>query len=425
MGKNYKRKRHNASMLADYIELFDSDVLRIKKASLEDVAKEMKRERKKILYFEDVNGYPAVANLWSERWRFEVIFNYHIIPLLLKSIEEPKDYRIVDFDMMGEDVTLQDYPFPKYYPGDGGRYITSGIVFAEHGGKRNASFHRMMLLDDERVAIRLVPRDLYRMHKDAVEHGEELKIAVTIGNEPNVLLAAAMSTQEEEMRIASAIKMNVTGREEELMRLPNGILVPHNSEIVLEGVLTDEYVDEGPFVDITGTYDIVRKQPVVVFEKFYHRKEPVFHLLLSGGYEHYNLMGMPREPTIYREIKNAGVDVLDVYLTPGGCSWLHCVVKIRKRKEEDGLRAIEGAFRGHASLKHVVVVDEDIDIRNPQDVEFAIATRFQGDRDMVIYKNVRGSSLDPSSHGDEHLTTKIGIDATVPPGRLDEFRRVL
>ncbi len=410
-------------MLANYIELF-GDVVNFKGLSLEEVAEEMKKERKKILYFEDINGYNAVANLWSERWRFEVFFNMHMLPLLLKSIEEPKDYKIVDFDIRSEDFSLLDFPFPKYYPGDGGRYITSAIVYAEHNGKRNASFHRMMLLDEYRAAIRLVPRDLYRMHKDAVEHGEELKIAVTIGNEPNMLLAAATSSEQEELRISSAIKLNALGREEEVMRLPNGILVPYNSEIALEGRIIDEYVDEGPFVDITGTYDIVRKQPVVVFEKFYHRGNPIFHLLLSGGYEHYNLMGMPREPTIYRAIKNVGVDVQDVYLTPGGCSWLHAVVKIRKKGEEDGKKAIEGAFKGHGSLKHVVIVDEDIDIHNMQDVEFAIATRFQGDRDLVIYKKVRGSSLDPSSYGKEHLTTKIGIDATAPSGKLDEFKRV-
>ena len=191
-------------MLADYIELF-GDVIKFKNLSLEELAQEMKKEKKKILYFEDVNGYNAVANLWSERWRFEVFFNMQMLPLLLKSIEEPKDYKIVDFDMRSEDFSLLDFPFPKYYPKDGGRYITSAIVYAEHNGKRNASFHRMMLLDERRAAIRLVPRDLYRMHKDAMEHGEELKIAVTIGNEPSMLLAAATSSEHEELRISSAL----------------------------------------------------------------------------------------------------------------------------------------------------------------------------------------------------------------------------
>ena len=409
-------------MLEDYVELF-GDALRFKSPSLDEVVKRMKKERRRILYFEDVNGYDAVANIWSERWRFEVFFNMHTIPLLLESIENPQDYMASDFDMRSQSFSLLDFPFPKYYEKDGGRYITSGIVHAQRNGKRNASFHRMMLLDEERVAIRLVPRDLYRMYRDAVDHGEELRIAVSVGNEPSMLLAAATSSPAEELRISSAIKHHAFGRKEEVMSTPGGILVPKYSEVILEGRITDELVDEGPFVDITGTYDIVRKQPVVVFERFYTRKNPVFHLILSGGYEHYNLMGMPREPTIYREVKKRGVEVLDVFLTPGGCSWLHGVVKIRKRSEEDGRKAIEGAFAGHSSLKHVVVVDEDIDIRRAEDVEFALATRFQGNKDMVIYEGVRGSSLDPSSYGDEHLTTKIGFDATAPAGKLAEFRR--
>ncbi len=414
-------------MLEKYLDIFQDEVIVVKSSTLEELPGHMKGERKKILYFEDINGYEAVANLWARRERFEKIIGENLIHILLRSIDEPQDYELRDFDMRSESFSLLDFPFPKYFEGDGGRYITTAVVFAEYEGKRNASFHRMMLLDDERAAIRLVPRDLYTMHRKAKEQGEEIKIAVGIGLEPNVLLASATSVDYsmDEMKIASSIKYNSEGGKELMMRTPNGNIVPYNSEIVLEGRITNEYVKEGPFLDITGTYDIVREQPVVVFERFYIRKNPIFHLLLPGGYEHFNLMGMPREPTIYREIKNNGVDVLDVYLTPGGCSWLHAVVKIKKKKEDDGKRAIEAAFKGHGSLKHVVIVDEDIEIRRPEDVEFAIATRFQGDRDMIIYKNVRGSSLDPSSRGEEHLTTKIGVDATAPVGRLEEFRRVV
>ncbi len=414
-------------MLEKYLNMFSDEVVEIENATLSDVAKQMKSERKKILHFRDVNGYEAVANLWATRDRFARVFGDDLLFKLMSSIDNPKKYDMRDFDMQSEDFSLLDFPFPRYYEKDGGRYITAGVVFSEWNGKRNASFHRLMILDEKRAAIRLVPRDLYRMHREAIAAGQELKIALVIGMEPNVLLSAAISKDypTDELEIASSLKKHTTGEREVCMKTPNGTIVPYHSEIVLEGIITDDYVDEGPFVDITGTYDIVRKQPVVVFEKYYHRKTEIFHLLLSGGYEHYNLMGMPREPTIFREIKNAGVDVLDVYLTPGGCSWLHGVVKIRKKHDDDGKKAIEAAFRGHRSMKHVVVVDEDIDIRNPEDVEFAIATRFQGDRDMIIKKGVRGSSLDPSSYGEEHLTTKIGVDATAPLGRFEEFKRVV
>jgi UbiD family decarboxylase len=281
-----------------------------------------------------------------------------------------------------------------------------------------------MLLDDTRGVIRLVPRDLHRMHLEAKEHGEEVNIAVAIGLEPNVLLAGATSVDfgVDELTIASALRYYTHGTREIAVRMPNGVHVPYNSEIVLVGKLTNEYVDEGPFVDITGTYDVVRKQPVVVFERMYYRTKTL-HLLISGGREHYNLMGMPREPTIFRAVRDEGVDVLDVRLTPGGCSWLHAVVKIRKRAEDDGRRAIYGAFKGHRSLKHVVVVDEDIDIDDPYDVEFAIATRFQGDRDLVKMGPTRGSSLDPSAY-EGHMTIKLGLDATMPLEGREKFIRV-
>ncbi len=414
-------------MLEKYLDMFSEEVVEIGNATLSEVAKQMKAERKKILHFKDVNGYEAVANLWATRDRFTRVFGDDLLFKLMNSIDNPEKYDMREFNMQSEDFSLLDFPFPKYYEKDGGRYITAGVVFSGWNEKRNASFHRLMILDEKRAAIRLVPRDLYRMHQEAIAAGQELKIALVIGMEPNVLLSAAISKDysTDELEIASSLKKHTTGDREVCMKTPNGTTVPYQSEIVLEGVITDDYVDEGPFVDITGTYDIIRKQPVVVFENYYHRKTEIFHLLLSGGYEHYNLMGMPREPTIFREIKNAGVDVLDVYLTPGGCSWLHGVVKIRKKHDDDGKKAIEAAFRGHRSMKHVVIVDEDIDIRNPEDVEFAIATRFQGDRDMIVKKGVRGSSLDPSSYGEDHLTTKIGFDATAPLGRFEKFRRVV
>jgi len=413
-------------MLEKYLKKFEEDVITFKEAEIQELPEHMKKERKKILYFKDVNGFQVVANLWALRERFKKILGENIITVLLRAIEAPKEYKIRDFDMRSRSFSLLEFPFPKYYPKDGGRYITSGVVFAEYEGKRNASFHRLMLLDDERAAIRLVPRDLYTMHKKAIERGEEIRIALAIGLEPNVLLAAATSVDyhTEELKIASAIKHQAKEEVEIAMKTPNGNIVPYESEIILEGRITDEYVKEGPFLDITGTYDLVREQPVAVFEKFYVRKKPIFHLLLPGGYEHFNLMGMPREPTIYREVKKEGVDVIDVRLTPGGCSWLHGIIKIKKRREDDGKRAIYGAFRGHGSLKHVVIVDEDIDIWNMEEVEWAIATRFQGDKDLIKMEKVRGSSLDPSSY-EGHLTTKLGLDATAPIDEREKFRRFI
>jgi UbiD family decarboxylase len=133
-------------------------------------------------------------------------------------------------------------------------------------------------------------------------------------------------------------------------------------------------------------------------------------------------MGMPREPSIYREVAKI-CQVKDVLVTPGGCSWLHGAVSIVKKKENDGIEAIEAAFRGHKSMKHVFVVDEDIDIHKPEEIEWAMATRFQGDRD-IVQKQEKGSSLDPSSDLETRMTTKMGFDLTISWGREPEdFKR--
>ena len=411
-------------MLEKYLEMFEDEVTQIKDAGIDDIPALLKKNQEKIVLFENVNGYSIVGNLWARRERFSRVLGKNLILNFLNAIEHPMDYQISNMDMHSKKISLDNIPFPKYYKKDGGRYITSGVVFSKYGGKRNASFHRIMIIDDKHGAIRLVPRDLYRMHKDAMDHGEEVKVAVAIGLEPHVLLAGATSTNYsiDELKIASSLSYLTRGETEKVMIMPNGIAVPYNSEIVLEGKITDEFVNEGPFVDITGTYDIVRKQPVIEFDNLYYHKK-ILHLLLSGGKEHYNLMGMPREPTIYREIKKEGVDVLDVRLTPGGCAWLHAAVKINKKNENDGRKAIYGAFKGHHSLKHVVVVDRDIDIDNPEDVEFALATRFQGDRDLIKMGPTRGSSLDPSAY-EGHMTIKLGFDATMPLQRREDFIRV-
>ncbi len=147
-----------------------------------------------------------------------------------------------------------------------------------------------------------------------------------------------------------------------------------------------------------------------------HRRAPIYHALLPGGLEHKLLMGLPREPTIFQAVSEVA-DCKAVSITPGGMSWLHAVVQIAKRAEGDGRRAIEAAFRGHGSLKHVVVVDPDVDPYNAAAVEWAIATRFQADRDLMVFADQPSSSLDPSaSHapGKKARSAKMGLDATIP-----------
>jgi hypothetical protein len=165
-----------------------------------------------------------------------------------------------------------------------------------------------------------------------------------------------------------------------------------------------------------GRDDLVRQEPVLTVSRITCRRDPIWQALLPGGGEHRTMMGMPREPTIHREVSRAGVRCLDVHIGPGGCSWLHAVVQIDKQHEDDGRQALVAAFRGHRSLKHAFVVDADIDPYDPREVEWALATRFQADRDLLVVGREPGSSLDPSAEGERSLTCKVGFDLTRPLG---------
>jgi UbiD family decarboxylase len=193
------------------------------------------------------------------------------------------------------------------------------------------------------------------------------------------------------------------------------VKVPADSEIVIEGFIKrDKLVDEGPFVDLTGTYDIVRKQPVLEVSRVVRRRSAIYQAILPGGSEHKLLMGMPKEARMFEGVSKAVPEVKGVRLTLGGSCWFNAVISIKKQAEGDGKNAIMAAFGANPSVKHVVVVDDDINIDDMSEVEWAIATRFQGDEDIVLVRNARGSTLDPSSDQEKILTCKVGIDATMP-----------
>ncbi|MEG9193898.1 MAG: UbiD family decarboxylase [Candidatus Methanoglobus sp.] len=312
-------------------------------------------------------------------------------------------------------VNLFDLPIIKYFPKDRSRYVTGGVVIAKKD-HFNASIHRMMLLDEKSFAVRLVaPRHTYLMWREAVENGEELKVAVCIGVHPLFLLASATRVGVgEEFGYASKLMGTLT------LYRKGEMLVP-DSEIVLFGRITAETADEGPFVDITGTYDEIRREPVLEIDEFYAKDDFIYYSITPGGMEHRILMGVPYEPIIYRFVSNV-CKVKNVATTPGSRNYFHAIVQIEKKTEGDAKNAILAALSANPSLKGVIIVDDDIDIFSYEDVDYAIATRFQADRDFVIVKGARGSSLDPSA---EETTAKWGIDATKPLKRAKEFERVI
>ncbi|ADL19774.1 UbiD 3-octaprenyl-4-hydroxybenzoate carboxylyase [Acidilobus saccharovorans 345-15] len=340
---------------------------------------------------------------------------------VLKAMSEQGELREVGMPRLREASRgLLSLPAVKFYERDGGLYLSSAMFIACYDGVCNASIHRVMLLGERRAAVRLVPRHLWYLYNKAMSRGEPLPVTVVVGVHPAVLLAAASSPPLGffELRGASAMVGGL-----EVFRSPlHGNPVPAGASAVVEGYLTSEQADEGPFVEAMGGYDRVRKQPVLEVRSVLINPDEVSHVILPGGLEHGMLMGFPREAAIYDAVSRVVPEVVAVRLTPASGTWLHAVISIRKSHDGDAKNAIMAAFAAHPSLKHVVVVDDDINVDDPYDVEWAIATRFQADRGLVIVTGARGSTLDPSSSQDG-LTAKVGVDATKPMGQGERFER--
>lgn len=388
-------------------------------------ASRIAKKTKSPVLFHDVSGSKVIMNLLGSRDELASMLGVskeEIIRKLSETSPEGEIKVVTDsptLEVIEEEVDLTKLPILTHFEKDGAPYITAGIVVSEYDGVMNASIHRLMLAGKDKLAARLVPpRHTYLLHKKALEKGEPLPVAIVIGCDPTIIYATSTRVPVgKEFEYAAALR----GAPVELFECKNGIKVPH-AEIVLEGYVDPlEKVDEGPFVDITGTYDLVRKEPVIHITRIIHRKDPIYHGILPAGPEHLLMMGVPYEPRIYRAVGEV-TTVKNVVLTEGGCCYLHAVIQIEKQTEGDGKNAIMAAFAAHTSLKHVVVVDDDINILDPNDVEFAIATRVKGDIDILIIPNVRGSSLDPRGAPDG-TTTKVGIDATKILVKKENFER--
>ncbi len=360
--------------------------------------------------------FPVAGNLFCTKASFADYFAVsprEMIPTLTRAIAERAPCPVTADAACQEVVDLHpdldELPILRHCAGDGGPYISAGVFVTRHPlHGQNLDFHRAMQFSKTEMAVRIVRGRHFDRY---LQEQKELEVAICVGSPPNILAAAATSLElgVNELDIANALEPVQLVQAKTV-----DLLVPAESEFVLEGTVhLERRHAEGPFVDLTETYDVIRQEPVFVLKAITRRRDAVWQALLPGLLEHKLLMGMPREPTIFQKV-NEVVRCLDVNVNPGGCSWLHAIVQIDKQSEEDGPRAIQAAFAGHSSCKHVFVVDRDIDIYNPQEVEWAMATRFQGDTDLIIKARERGSSLDPSASAGEHLTTKMGFDLTAP-----------
>lgn len=316
-------------------------------------------------------------------------------------------------------------PLPTHNELDSGPYITAGLVVTRNPqtGAQNVAILRLQLSGPDRLGALVLPRQTAHFLALAEAAGADLPVAVAIGVDPLTLLAsqAIAPLDQSEFEIAGALH----GRPLPLVKcLGSELLVPAEAEIVIEGrFLAGLREPEGPFGEFPQTYGERASRPVIAVERVTRRADALYHTITGGGLEHLLLGAIPREATLLAHLQRSFPGVRDVHLSLGGAARYHLYVRLKQAYPGEAKNVILGAFAGHYDLKQVIVVDEDVDIFNPVEVEWAVATRMQADRDVVIIPGAHGSRLDPSS--DDGLGAKMGIDATVPIGSPPlRFKRI-
>ncbi|MEP9349467.1 UbiD family decarboxylase [Xanthobacter sp. KR7-225] len=381
-------------------------------------------ERDKAVLFPRPGGHavPVVANLFTRRaWVADSlgIDEHDLLPRFLAAAADPLPCVEVTGagaqEVVHTDVDLLKLlPIPKHNELDSGPYITAGLMIARNPrtGAQNVSIHRCQISGPNRIGVLLLPRHTRAYYRMAAEAGTALEIAIVIGVHPALLLAsqAIAALDVDEMEIAGAL----LGRPVEVVKCrTNAVRVPADAEIVLEGrILPGVREPEGPFGEFPQYYGPRALREVIEIDAVTHRRHPIFHTIVGGSFEHLVLGGVPREATLLQHLKRSFPNVLDVRLTTGGTCRYHLAVKIDKLSPGEPKNIIMCAFGGHYDIKQVIVVDKDVDISVPEQIEWAVATRFQADRDMVLVAGAQGSKLDPSS--DEGMSAKLGLDATAP-----------
>lgn len=316
-------------------------------------------------------------------------------------------------------------PIPTHNEFDSGAYITAGLLVTRRPstGVQNVSIHRLQVNGPKRLGALLLPRHTLAFFTEQESSGLDLEIAIAIGVDPLTLMAsqAIVPIDHDELEISGALR----GSGLPVVRcVTNNVRVPAEAEIIIEGrLLVGVREPEGPFGEFPQYYGERGSRHVIEVDALTHRESPIYHTIVGGGLEHLLLGGIPREASFLSHLRRSFPCVKDVHLSRGGSCRYHLYVQVEKPAPGEAKNVILGALGTHYDIKHVIVVDVDVDVHDPTEVEWAVATRFQAERDLVVVHGSQGSKLDPSTDGG--VGSKMGFDATVPvDAPVGKFTRI-
>lgn len=391
--------------------------------------------------FTNVTGFdkPVLGNFLANEANCEAAFGLDfrgIREFVARALGNPLPPQRVQSGPAQEHVITGDFDIGKLLPilrhtdQDSGRFITAGIIVVRdpETGVYNASYHRLQLMGPNRTGIKL---DFGRHLRLAVERAQQkgiaLPIAVCLGTDIALhYTAATMGAQMPETADELAVAGGLAGRPLPVLQAKTqDLLVPAETEIVLEGVIrTDITVREGPFAEFIGFLSPEGDAPVFEITAVTHRTDPIYHAINGVGRETVMLRKYVLEASLLKSLRSAVPIVQDVDMSAGGLHRFHAVIQVRKSSpQHEGFQrnAILAAFGTLKDLELVIVVDDDIDVHDPNDVEYAIATRMEASRDLILIPGARGHEY--VRIGNNGIRTKLGIDATVPFEEQARFAR--
>ncbi|MBI2231487.1 MAG: UbiD family decarboxylase [Deltaproteobacteria bacterium] len=321
-----------------------------------------------------------------------------------------------------KEVDLTALPIPTYHEGDGGPYISCGILVSKSpsSGLRSMGLHRLQIKGKRRMGVHLSNPPISAFAAEAERDGKPLDVAVALGVHPVLLLASVVtSPNEDKLAIASSL----LGSAVEMVRCATvDCEVPAHAELVIEGrVLPNVREKEGPFGETSGYY-FSDDSCVIEATGVSHRKEPILQALHPTVQEVALLGGPAGEAEMLRMLRQRGFAVQDLVVNQSS-NRTHVALSLRKKHDGEARQLLYFLLSGVPYIKHAVVVDDDVNVHDAQEIEWAISTRFQADNDLVIVPNLPARSIDPSKKAGE-FTTKAGLDATVPMAQRERFKRI-
>jgi 4-hydroxy-3-polyprenylbenzoate decarboxylase len=334
-----------------------------------------------------------------------------------KEVKKPPCQEVV---IEGDDVDLTTLPIQTCWPDDKGPLITWPLVITKGPNKdrQNLGIYRMQLIGKNKLIMRWLAQRGgaldFREWKEK-HPGKPFPVSVAIGADPATILATVTPVPDTLSEYAFAGLLR-GGKTEVAKSLGNDLQVPASAEFVLEGeIAPDEMAEEGPFGDHTGYYNEVETFPVFTVTRITHRKNPVYHSTYTGRPpDEPAVLGVALNEVFIPILQKQFPEIVDFYLPPEGCSYRMAVVSMKKQYPGHAKRVMMGVWsflRQFMYTKFIIVTDDDVDVRNWEDVIWAITTRMDPARDTVIIENTPIDYLDFASPV-SGLGSKIGFDAT-------------